>query len=70
MRSRFHKNKVLCVNHVKNDTDYWGGDICTEELITTVSLERWICSKCSRKKFLRNISKKKKDNEVSYDEIA
>lgn len=43
------RGQIYCVNHKKNKTPYWGGEICDTHVDHDGNIVRWVCSTCVAK---------------------
>ena len=43
------RGQIYCVNHKKNKTPYWGGEICDTHTDHDGNIVRWVCSTCVAK---------------------
>ena len=43
------RGQIYCVNHKKNKTPYWGGEICDTHVDHDGNIVRWVCSECVAK---------------------
>lgn len=43
------RGQIYCVNHKKNKTPYWGGEICDTHIDHDGSIVRFVCSMCVAK---------------------
>ena len=43
------RGQIYCVNHKKNKTPYWGGEICDTHVDHDGNIVRWVCSMCVAK---------------------
>ena len=43
------RGQIYCVNHKKNKTPYWGGEICDTHIDHDGNIVRFVCSTCVAK---------------------
>jgi|APGre2960657404_1045060.scaffolds.fasta_scaffold13454_4 hypothetical protein len=49
IESVIKRGQIYCVNHKKNKTPYWGGEICDTHVDHDGNIIRWVCSTCVAK---------------------
>jgi hypothetical protein len=43
------RGQIYCINHKKNKTPYWGGEICDTHIDHDGEISRFVCSTCVSK---------------------
>lgn len=43
------RGQIYCVNHKKNKTPYWGGELCNTHIDHDGEIARFVCSMCVAK---------------------
>jgi hypothetical protein len=43
------RGQIYCINHKKNKTPYWGGEICDTHIDHDGEISRFVCSTCVAK---------------------
>ena len=49
IESVIKRGQIYCVNHKKNKTPYWGGEVCDTHIDHDKTIVRWVCSSCVAK---------------------
>ena len=49
IESVIKRGQIFCVNHKKNKTPYWGGEICDTHIDHDGEIVRFVCSMCVAK---------------------